>query len=156
MAQRLKHLSPMRETQVQSVSREDPLEKEMVTHSSILAWRIPGTEKPGRRVHRVAKSWTQLSDFTSTFTLPLRASGSKIHGQDTRTFCGSGKHFIPAKSWHLSSKCQWAFPPTPGRWLSHLRKWPSSPAVLPGDSIAPWRLKAMPLRSPCVLKETHN
>ena len=48
MAQRLKYLPPMRETQVRSLSREDPLEKEMVTHSSILAWRIPWTEKPGR------------------------------------------------------------------------------------------------------------
>ena len=48
VAQRLKHLPPMRETQVQSLGREDPLEKEMVTHSSILAWRIPWTEEHGR------------------------------------------------------------------------------------------------------------
>ena len=48
VAQRLKGLPPKRETQVQSLGREDPLEKEMVTHSSILAWRIPWTEKPGR------------------------------------------------------------------------------------------------------------
>ena len=45
---RLKHLPPMRETWVRSLGREDPLEKEMATHSSILAWRIPWTEKPGR------------------------------------------------------------------------------------------------------------
>ena len=38
---------PMQETQVQSLGREDPLEKEMATHSSILAWRIPWTEEPG-------------------------------------------------------------------------------------------------------------
>ena len=37
----------MRETQVQSLGQEDPLEKEMATHSSILAWRIPWTEEPG-------------------------------------------------------------------------------------------------------------
>ena len=48
MAQRLKHLPAMQETQVQSLSREDPLEKEMATHSSILAWRIPWREEPGR------------------------------------------------------------------------------------------------------------
>ena len=48
VAQRLNRLSPMQETRVRSLSREDPLEKEMVTHSSILAWRIPWTEKPGR------------------------------------------------------------------------------------------------------------
>ena len=37
----------MQETQVQSLGQEDPLEKETVTHSSILAWKIPQTEKPG-------------------------------------------------------------------------------------------------------------
>ena len=47
MAQRLKRLPPMRETRVQFLGREDPLEKEMATHSSILAWRIPWTEEPG-------------------------------------------------------------------------------------------------------------
>ena len=44
MAQRLKHLPAMQETWVQSLGWEDPLEKEMATHSSILAWRIPWTE----------------------------------------------------------------------------------------------------------------
>ena len=48
VAQRLKRVSPMWETWVRSLGREDSLEKEMVTHSSILAWRIPWTEKPGR------------------------------------------------------------------------------------------------------------
>ena len=47
MAQRVKHLPAMRETRVRSLGREDPLEKEMATHSSILAWRIPWTEEPG-------------------------------------------------------------------------------------------------------------
>ena len=46
VAQRLKCLPAMRETQVQSLDREDPLEKEMATHSSTLAWRIPWTEEP--------------------------------------------------------------------------------------------------------------
>jgi len=47
MAQIVKNLPAVRETQVQSLAREDPLEKGMETHSSILAWRIPGTEEPG-------------------------------------------------------------------------------------------------------------
>ena len=47
VAQRLKHLPAMRETWAQSLGPEDPLEKEMATHSSILAWRIPWTEEPG-------------------------------------------------------------------------------------------------------------
>ena len=47
MAQKLKHLPGMQETRVQSLGREDPLEKEMATHSSTLAWRIPWREEPG-------------------------------------------------------------------------------------------------------------
>ena len=47
VAQRLKRLPAMRETWVRSLGREDPLEKEMATHSSILAWRIPWMEEPG-------------------------------------------------------------------------------------------------------------
>ena len=44
----VKHLSAMLETGVRSLGWEDPLEKEMATHSSTLAWKIPWTEKPGR------------------------------------------------------------------------------------------------------------
>ena len=47
VAQVLKHLPAMKETQVQSLDWEGPLEKEMATHSSILAWEIPRTEEPG-------------------------------------------------------------------------------------------------------------
>ena len=43
----VKNLPAMQETQVQSLGQEEPLEKEMATHSSILAWRIPWTEEPG-------------------------------------------------------------------------------------------------------------
>ena len=48
VAQTVKHLPAMQETWVQSLGWEDPLEKEMATHSSILAWKIPRTEEPGR------------------------------------------------------------------------------------------------------------
>ena len=47
MAQTVKRLPTMRETQVQSLGQEDLLEKEMATHSNILAWEIPWMEKPG-------------------------------------------------------------------------------------------------------------
>ena len=47
VAQLVKNLTTMQETQVQYLDREDPLENEMATHSSILAWRIPWTEEPG-------------------------------------------------------------------------------------------------------------
>ena len=48
MAQTVKNLPAMQETWVQSLGWEDPLEKEMATHSSILAWKIPWMEEPGR------------------------------------------------------------------------------------------------------------
>ena len=48
VAQRLKHLPGMQETQVRSLNRKDPLEKEMATDSRTLAWRIPWREEPGR------------------------------------------------------------------------------------------------------------
>ena len=48
VAQTVKRLPTMRETWVRSLGQEDPLEKEMATHSSILAWTIPWTEEPGR------------------------------------------------------------------------------------------------------------
>ena len=48
VAQMVKRLPTMWETWVQSLGWEDPLEKEMATHSSILAWKIPRTEEPGR------------------------------------------------------------------------------------------------------------
>ena len=47
MAQKVKNLPAVQETQVQSLGWEDPLEKEMTIHSSILAWRILWTEEPG-------------------------------------------------------------------------------------------------------------
>ena len=48
VAQTVKRLSTMRETRVQSLGREDPLEKEMAIHSSTIAWKISWTEEPGR------------------------------------------------------------------------------------------------------------
>ena len=53
-----KNLPAGQKTLVRSLDQEDPLEKGMATHSSILAWRIPWTEEPGTTVHGVAKSWT--------------------------------------------------------------------------------------------------
>ena len=73
VAQRLKHLPLMWETWVRSLGWEDPLEKEMATHSSVLVWRIPWM---GATVHGVAKSWTRLSDFTS-FHFKLNAGTEK-------------------------------------------------------------------------------
>ena len=64
VAQMVKHLLTMWETRVQSLGQEDPLEKEMATHSSTLAWKIPWMEEPGRlhTVHGITKSQTRLSN----------------------------------------------------------------------------------------------
>ena len=51
----------MQETQVRSLGQEDPLEKEMATHSSILVWKIPQTEEPGGLQSVESQSWTLLS-----------------------------------------------------------------------------------------------
>ena len=58
MAQLVNHLPAMQETRVQFLCWEDPLEKEMATHSSILAWRIPWTEESDRLRPQDRKSWT--------------------------------------------------------------------------------------------------
>ena len=64
MAQRLKHLPPMWEIRVRSLGWEDPLEKEMVTQSSILAWKTPWTEEHGGpQSMGVEKNGTQLSTY---------------------------------------------------------------------------------------------
>ena len=63
MAQMVKNLPAMQETCVQSLGWEDPLKKEMATHSSILAWEIPWTEGPGELwTIQPQKSRTRLSD----------------------------------------------------------------------------------------------
>ena len=68
VAQTVKHLPTMWETQVQSLGREDPLEKEMATNSSTLAWKIPWTEEPGRLQsmgsQRVRHDWATSLHFT--------------------------------------------------------------------------------------------
>ena len=65
VAQMVKNLPPMQETQVQFLGQEDPVEKGIATHFSILAWRIPWTEEPGglqsRGSQRVRYNWVTLS-----------------------------------------------------------------------------------------------
>ena len=72
VAQRLKHLPAMWETWVRSLDWEDPLEKEMATHSSILAWRIPWMEEPGG----LQSTGSQESDTTERLHF---LSGSIMH-----------------------------------------------------------------------------
>ena len=87
MAQRIKHLPAMWETQVWSLGWEDPLEKEMATHSSILTWRIPRTEEPGE----------------------LRFMGSQRvrHDQVTNTHTHTLYYNLKALSWKKNTIINW-------------------------------------------------
>ena len=71
MAQVVKNLLSMQETQVPTLGQEDPLEKGMATHSSILAWRIPGTEEPGGLQ---SMGLHKESDMSEQLTLSLSSS----------------------------------------------------------------------------------
>ena len=94
VAQRLKHLPGMWETWVQSLGREDPLEKEMATHSSTLAWRIPWREEPGRLQsmgsQRVGHDW--VASLTSLTYVKKRVwnSGRAISQEKKKIKCESG------------------------------------------------------------------
>ena len=71
MAQRLKRLPPMQETRVRTLGREDPLEKEMATHSSILVWKIPWTEEP----YRLLSPWgLKEPDMTEQLHIHIETS----------------------------------------------------------------------------------
>ena len=96
----------MLETRVRFLGWEDPLEKEMVTHSSILAWRIPWTEK-----HGVAKSRTQLL-FLSFLSFFL----SWLNGKESTCQCR-----------------RYGFDPWV-RKIPWRRKWQPAPVFLPGES----------------------
>ena len=86
VAQTVKRLLTMQETRVWSLGREDPLEKEMATHSSTLAWKIPWTEEPCRLqsigLQRVGHDWvTSLSLFTSCMPVQLLQGKQKWIGE---------------------------------------------------------------------------
>ena len=81
MAHTVKGPPAMQETCVQSLGWEDPLEKEMATHSSVLAWRISWTEEPGG----YSPQGQKVSDMTERLTLPL-SSSSKFPSHSERNF----------------------------------------------------------------------
>ena len=83
VAQTVKDLSAMRETWIRSLAWEDPLEKEMATHSSFLAWRFPWTEEPGRLPSVGWQSWTRLSDL-SLASGALGGAGFSSRGSQAR------------------------------------------------------------------------
>ena len=78
MAQTIKNLPEMKDTWVRSLAQEDPLEKEMVTPSGILAWRIPWTEEPGGLQSTGSQSWLQWTTNTHFLSTHLPAVCSYI------------------------------------------------------------------------------
>ena len=86
MAQWVKNAPAVQETQVPSLRREDSLEKEMATHTNILAWRIPWTEEPGRlqsmRLQRVRHDWgikqTQLINIEANSLSNTQTESSNL------------------------------------------------------------------------------
>ena len=90
VAQTVKRLPTMRETWVRSLGWEDPLEEEMATHSSILAWRIPWAT-----VHGVTKSRTRLSDFTFFFQ-PPSSPNCEATGVPRRCQMSQGSKIAPS------------------------------------------------------------
>ena len=84
VVQMVKHLPTMQETQVRSLGQEDPLEKEMATHSNTLAWKIPWTEEHGRLEsmgsQRVRHNWATSLHFFYIKRGRGVAGGCKLHG----------------------------------------------------------------------------
>ena len=125
LAQRVMPLSAMWETRVRSLSWEDPLQKEMATHSSTLAWKIPWMEEPGgeqstglQRVgHNGATSLTSLIEATG---LPRWLRGKEFACQ-----CRRPKR-LGFDPW------VWKIP-----WSG---EWQPAPVFLPGKSHGPWSL----------------
>ena len=118
VAQMVKHPPTMRETRVWFLGRDDPLEKEMGTHSSILAWRIPWMEEPGRLQstgsQRVGHNWaTSLSNHRTKIQPPA-----------------SGK--LQLLAWYGKTQ------PTPSRSTSFRTPWTSQPAVSGTSPIHQW------------------
>ena len=85
MAQRLKRLPGMWETRVQSLGREDPLENEMATHSSTLAWIIPWTEEPGRL--QSMGSQRVRHDWVTSLLWVTQPSGNLLYNTGSSPWC---------------------------------------------------------------------
>ena len=92
VAQRVRRLPAMRETWVQSLDWEDPLEKEKATHSGTLAWKIPWTEKPGRLQSIVSQKESDMTERLHFHmdTLSLTKETKIYNGEKTSSLLISG------------------------------------------------------------------
>ena len=125
MAQRLKCLPGRQETRVWTLGREDPLEKEMATHSSTLAWRIPWREEPGRLqstgAQRVGHDWTLIHAKVEITWTSLVAQRLKcLPGmQETRVWTLGREDPLEKEMATHSSTLAWRIP------------WSEEPGTLP-------------------------
>ena len=151
VAQMVKNLPGVQETLVWSLGQEDPLEKGMATHSSILAWRIPWTEELGRLQSmgskRVGHNWaTNISHFTvdgdseyfQYFQWQTRKQGEPLHLHHWMCMWGNADpcflNCSRASSWALTeSLVRTAAPQTPP-WTCWIRIWVFKRC--PGDTYA--------------------
>ena len=123
LAQRFKCLPAMRETWARSLGGEDPLEKEMATHSSILAWRIPWTEEPGGLQSTGSQSQKRLSDFTFTF---LVNRVTKKCRPNLSTSQPSGEVTFSSKQWNHWFQHRLGFGQLPCYVQTRVIPWPKS------------------------------
>ena len=127
IAQAVKNLSAVQETWVRSLSREDPLEKEMTTHSSVLAWRIPWMEEPGglpsMGSHRVGYDWSDLAAAAAAATrLKIRLTwGLSLLVQVSR------------EGWKSPGECQ-----VLGPALAICESWPRALSQRPSSESLIW------------------
>ena len=126
--QMVNNLPAMRETQVQSLGREDPLEKGMATHSSILAWSMPWTEEPAGlpsvRSQRVRHDWVNLSSHQSVCAFRAESTNcpcspflSAWHRADTHHIFVKWKPLQRGRRWQQTDDHHW---PDHGSLGSHL------------------------------------
>ena len=96
----VRRLSAVLETLVQYLGWEDSLEKEMATHSSILAWKIPWTEEPGGLQSMGSQSQTRLSNFTFNFSCALKSvlQNKRSHHNEKPAHCTYRKAGAAAKT----------------------------------------------------------
>ena len=139
VAQSVKSLPAMWEIWVQSLGQEDPLEKEMATHSSILAWRIPWTEEPGglqfMRLQRVGRDWVTNTDTQGCYNKLSQTGQPRTQkfiashfGRPEVWNQGIRKTMIPLKSpW--KDLTQASLPAFGSLRHSLACRWPSSPCV---------------------------
>ena len=104
VAQMVKRLPAVQETRVRSLGQEDPLEKEMATHSGTLAWKSPWMEEPGRLQSVGSQSQPRLSDFTSSISFSLFS----LVGEHRLCVCrlsGCGPRAHVGASWSRDGTC---------------------------------------------------